>query len=101
MTYSDLALIAAFVVLVVAIVDWRRGRTGLGKFGLTKEKSPDKFWAAEALYFNMAFALFWLSGQAYQSQVAEQIKLAGGAVAPDECPPGGCVMIDVEQATKR
>lgn len=62
MNLSDAAFIASIVVIMVAIVDWRRGKTGLGRMRLTKKEAPDKFWYAIVLYINMAIGLFWLSG---------------------------------------
>ena len=56
-------------MLVVVVVDWRRGRTGLGKLHLNKEGEAQRYWMAICLYLNMAFGMFWLSGQAAESGV--------------------------------
>ena len=56
-------------MLATAIIDWRRGVSGVGRLRLTKEKSPDRFWMAVVLYMNMAFLTFWLSGKAYQAEL--------------------------------
>lgn len=63
MSYSEIALLACLLILVVVAFDWWRGRTGLAKLHLTKDQEPERFWMAIALYLNMAFGLFWLSGQ--------------------------------------
>ncbi|MEP0191819.1 MAG: hypothetical protein ABJP70_06230 [Erythrobacter sp.] len=80
MTFSDIALIASLVILIVAIIDFRRGKTGLLHFRLTKEKSPQRYWATVVLYFNMAFGMFWLSGQ-----VPSETVVAGCKPADQEC----------------
>ena len=65
MTIADLALVAMFVILAVATIDGVRGKTGLGKFRLSKtDEDPTRFWFAIVLYINMAIGLFWLAGQA-------------------------------------
>lgn len=64
MTLADIALIATFVMLVVAAIDAVRGKTALGKIPLSKkDEDPSRFWFAIVLYVNMAFVLFWLAGQ--------------------------------------
>ncbi|WP_299194095.1 hypothetical protein [uncultured Erythrobacter sp.] len=63
MNLSNVALLATAAIIVIVAIDWRRGRTGLGKFYLDKEEQPERFWFALCLYLNMAFAMFWLSGQ--------------------------------------
>ncbi len=72
MSLADVALIASLVILGTAIVDWRRGVTGLGKRRLTKDGSPEQFWMALVLYFNMAFVLFWLGGQAAKANLQQE-----------------------------
>ncbi|MEL7730580.1 hypothetical protein AAG612_13680 [Citromicrobium bathyomarinum] len=68
MTIADIAIIATFVMLVVAAVDAVRGKTALGKFQLSKkDDDPSRFWFAIVLYINMAFGLFWLAGQVPQA----------------------------------
>ena len=67
MTIADIAIIATFVMLVVAANDTVRGKTALGKFRLSKkDEEPSRFWFAIVLYINMAFGLFWLAGQVPQ-----------------------------------
>lgn len=66
-SYSDIALIASIAMLITAIVDWRRGVTGLGRLRLTRENSPDRFWMALVLYMNMGFLMFWLSAKAFEA----------------------------------
>ena len=72
MSIADVALVACLAMLATAIIDWRRGVTGLGKLRLTKKDDPDRFWMALVLYFNMAFLMFWLFGQAQQEGLEEQ-----------------------------
>ena len=43
--------------------------TGLGKLHLNKEGEAQRYWMAICLYLNMAFGMFWLSGQAAESGV--------------------------------
>ncbi len=69
MTISDIALLASIMVLIVVVVDWRRGVTGLGKMTLTKEGSPAQYWLAICLYLNFAFGMFWLAGKAYEPSI--------------------------------
>ena len=71
MTISDAGFIASGVILATAIIDAVRGRSGLGRHRLTKHGTPDRFWMAVVLYFNLAFLLFWVSGKAYQPEVAD------------------------------
>ncbi|MDJ0979754.1 MAG: hypothetical protein QNI87_14615 [Erythrobacter sp.] len=78
MTIADIALIGSFLVLVTAIVDWRRGKTGLLHFNLTKEKSPERYWAAVVLYFNMGFALLWLAGRTTSDPAEPLCDLSSG-----------------------
>ena len=62
------ASIAAMVgILLVVVRDWRRGKTALGKLVLERDKDPDRFWMALALYANIGFALLWL-GQQFDSK---------------------------------
>lgn len=63
MTIADVALIGAVVMIAVAVIDSRRGKSGLGKVRLDKEEDPTRFWFAIVLYVNMALGLFWLAGQ--------------------------------------
>lgn len=63
MTFEQLALAACFVMVVVVVVDWRRGRTGLGRLRLDKKTDSDRYWMAMCLYLNMAFGLYWLSSK--------------------------------------
>ncbi|MBB3034994.1 hypothetical protein [Alteriqipengyuania lutimaris] len=64
MTIANIALLAVFVMLAVATIDAVRGRTGLGKFRLSKtDEDPTRFWFAIVLYINMAIGMFWLAGQ--------------------------------------
>lgn len=64
MTIADLALIAMAVMLAVAAIDAVRGKTGIGKFRLSKhDEDPTRFWFAIVLYINMALGMFWLWGQ--------------------------------------
>ncbi|WP_337661064.1 hypothetical protein [Erythrobacter sp. Alg231-14] len=88
MTIANIALIAAFVMVAWVVVDWRRGKTALGRHRLTKEDTPDKYWMAIVLYLNMAFALLWLQGRV---PVEEAVPV---------CPNGEatCVLVDVGQA---
>ncbi len=81
MNIADIGLIASFVMIAWVVVDWRRGKTALGRHRLTKQDTPDKFWMALVLYLNMAFVLFWLQGKAFE--------------ASTECNPGdeGCVTV--------
>jgi len=73
MTIADIALIATFVMLVVAISDVVRGQTALGKFRLSKtDEDPSRFWFAIVLYINMAFGMFWLAGVAGSTEPQEQ-----------------------------
>lgn len=84
MTIADIGLIASFVMIAWVVVDWRRGKTALGRHRLTKEGTPDRFWMALVLYLNMAFVLFWLQGKAYAASFA--------------CNPGdeGCASVALE-----
>ena len=86
MTIADIGLIASFVMIAWVVVDWRRGKTALGRHKLTKEDNPDKYWMALVLYLNMAFVLFWLQGMAF--------------VPAPECTPGdeGCVTVTLDVA---
>ncbi|MGJ8598320.1 hypothetical protein [Sulfitobacter sp.] len=68
MTYADVAFIACFVIIAWMVVDYRRGKTAIGKLRLTKEGTPQKYWYAIVLYVNMALWLFWLSGSVGQSE---------------------------------
>ncbi|MDE1467707.1 hypothetical protein [Aurantiacibacter sp. D1-12] len=72
MTVTDAGFVGSGVMLATAIMDAVRGRSGLGKYRLTKERSPDRFWMAVVLYFNMAFLLFWASGRALEAAVDEE-----------------------------
>ena len=73
MTIADIAIIATFVMLVVAAVDAVRGKTALGKFQLSKkDDDPSRFWFAIVLYINMAFGMFWLAGVAGSTEPQEQ-----------------------------
>ena len=69
-TISEVSLFAAVIVLGVAIIDWRRGRTGLLHMRLDAETTPDRFWAAIVLYINMALGLFWMAGQSHEPEPA-------------------------------
>jgi hypothetical protein len=73
-TIADIAIIATFVMLVVAAIDTVRGKTALGKFRLSKkDDDPSRFWFAIVLYINMAFGMFWLAGQvAPSTSIREQ-----------------------------
>ncbi|NCP20184.1 MAG: hypothetical protein GW855_13620 [Erythrobacter sp.] len=72
MTISDIAVIATFVMLVVAAIDAVRGKTALGKFRLSKkDEDPTRFWFAIVLYVNMAFGLFWLASVAGSTEPQE------------------------------
>ena len=62
MTFEQIALAACFVMMIVVVVDWRRGRTGLGRLRLDKKTESDRYWMAMCLYLNMAFGMYWLSG---------------------------------------
>ena len=80
MTIADLALIAMAVLLAVAAIDAVRGKTGFGKFRLSKhDEDPTRFWFAIVLYINMALGLFWLWGRvpepAPEPQSAEEAQL--------------------------
>ncbi len=86
MNLSDVALIASVAVLIVAIVDWRRGKTGLLNLQLTKEKTPDKFWYAIVLYINIAIGLLWLSGMGGEPETQ-----CGGADNPCDIVVEGAV----------
>ena len=75
MTIADIALIATLVMLAVATIDGVRGKTGLGKFRLSKtDEDPTRFWFAIVLYINMAIGMFWLAGQ-----VRDDAPQAGGS----------------------
>ena len=64
MTIADIALVAMVVMLAVAAIDAVRGKTGFGKFRLSKhDEDPTRFWFAIVLYINMALGMFWLWGQ--------------------------------------
>lgn len=93
MTIADVALVACLVMLATAIIDWRRGVTGLGKLRLTKKDDPNRYWMAVVLYFNMAFVMFWLFGQA---QVQDQHDEEVMEVASEET----LMMLDSKQATR-
>ncbi|MFB0614160.1 hypothetical protein [Aurantiacibacter poecillastricola] len=81
MTIADIALAASIIMLAVAVFDWRRGVTGLGKLRLTKEEDPQRYWMALALYFNMAFVMFWLAGNAIDSEIEDSTDINDGNVA--------------------
>lgn len=85
MTVVDAGFVGSGVMLATAIMDTVRGRSGLGKYRLTKERSPDRFWMAVVLYFNMAFLLFWMSGRALEAAV-------------DAEPPAHTVTLTIEPA---
>ncbi|MBV7258003.1 hypothetical protein [Erythrobacter crassostreae] len=70
MLLEDVALIAFLAIIIVTVIDWRRGKTAIGKLQLTKKGDPEKYWMALVIYFNMAFGLFWLAGQAAQREPA-------------------------------
>jgi|TARA_R100000049_G_scaffold4899_1_gene12194 hypothetical protein len=73
MTFVDIALIATFVMLVIAAIDAVRGKTALGKFRLSKQdEDPSRFWFAIVLYINMAFGMFWLAGMVGSAEPEEQ-----------------------------
>ncbi|RIV85714.1 hypothetical protein [Aurantiacibacter zhengii] len=91
MSIADIALVACLAMLATAIIDWRRGVTGLGKLRLTKKDDPDRYWMALVLYFNMAFLMFWLFGQAQAERAEEE---------PAAVTEGPLMMIDIEQATR-
>ena len=91
MTISDAGFVASGLILSTAIVDGVRGRTGLGRLRLSKRLSPERFWMAVALYFNMALLLFWVSGQALAPPVPEPVPVS-------EQPT---MTIDIEKATRR
>ena len=93
MSMADVALVACLAMLATAIIDWRRGVTGLGRLRLTKKDDPNRYWMALVLYFNMAFLMFWLFGQAQvQTQQDEEVL----EVASEEPQ----MMLDIEQATR-
>tara|TARA_B100001057_G_scaffold26628_1_gene24430 strand:+ start:167 stop:451 length:285 start_codon:yes stop_codon:yes gene_type:complete len=94
MSMADVALVACLAMLATAIIDWRRGVTGLGRLRLTKKDDPNRYWMALVLYFNMAFLMFWLFGQAQvQTQQDEEVL----EVASEEPQ----MMLDIEQATRQ
>lgn len=93
MSMADVALVACLAMLATAIIDWRRGVTGLGRLRLTKKDDPNRYWMALVLYFNMAFLMFWLFGQAQgQPEQGEEVL----EVASEEPQ----MMFDIEQATR-
>ncbi|GAA5048723.1 hypothetical protein GCM10023208_06160 [Erythrobacter westpacificensis] len=94
MSMADVALVACLAMLATAIIDWRRGVTGLGRLRLTKKDDPNRYWMALVLYFNLAFLMFWLFGQAQvQTQQDEEVL----EVASEEPQ----MMLDIEQATRQ
>ena len=94
MSMADVALVACLAMLATAIIDWRRGVTGLGRLRLTKKDDPNRYWMALVLYFNMAFLMVWLFGQAQvQTQQDEEVL----EVASEEPQ----MMLDIEQATRQ
>ncbi|MCK0127481.1 hypothetical protein [Erythrobacter sp. F6033] len=76
MSIEDIALLGFFGIIVVTVIDWLRGKTAIGRLQLTIESDPEKYWMALVVYFNMAFALFWLAGQVAESE-AKSIQEAG------------------------
>lgn len=68
MSASLIAFTSGIAVILVAVVDWRRGKTGFFKLRLDKQTSPDKFWYAIILYINMGIGLIWLSSQLYEPE---------------------------------
>ncbi|WP_120077791.1 hypothetical protein [Aurantiacibacter odishensis] len=93
MTIADVALVACLAMLATAIIDWHRGVTGLGKLRLTKKDDPNRYWMALVLYFNMAFLMFWLFGQA-------QTKPDQGEEVLEVASEEPLMMLDIEQATR-
>lgn len=80
MTIADAGFVASGVILSVAILDAARGRSGLGRYRLSKKRSPDRFWSAVVLYFNMAFVLFWVSGRAHEAAAEQALQPRTGTI---------------------